>query len=572
MIYLLILPTFGSGIDFQESFFFYFLPCLFLLDLLFRKTKPAQYLTPIGLVTQIILIILFAVSTVFSINVGRSFYAFFNFLTVILIFNLFSLYQSDRRLPYLLRFSVIAAGLYSFIFFLNKIGFIPLSVKPLGDNFILQVWGHSNLSNFLVFPLIYLFHRINSQNYRRNLPLFLFLIIALLLTLSRTSILAFLIGIFVLRPTGSIQPLIKKILILACSLSLVVLFLQKNTFGFRPTYWAQGLIGFSRSPLLGSGPSTFNVINRQLLRTGQTGSSSAHNSFLDFLSDNGLIFTLILYSAIFSALIYQARHRNLIFSLGLAGFVSSMFDPSWSFPGILVINLIIIFSGFSKMFTVHSRPGTKPFLFLLASIIFVFFVVKTISDFLYLNQKYELSLKFDPFNLNSRLADINQNPALTLKLFPNEPLVYEKLILAVPLPQSEPYYLKLSRFEPLAEYYLHNHLFFKFEKLNPDTLPVELNQKISIALRQEGVRQWSADRSLSLKYLQLALRYNHNSGSNHIELANAYWHLGRRDQAIFQLADICQSFPDPKTECSNYLSFLKTGAAPLAPGKYETSH
>ena len=521
------------------------------------------------------LIFLDVISTIFSLNIGISYYALFNFLTTILIFNLFSTYYPDK-LNRLLRLSVVVSCLYSFIFLANKLGILPLTVKPFGDNFILQVWGHSNLANYLIFPFIYLIYSIKRQNHRLvALPLLLFLTV-LSLSFSRTSILAIIVGLIFFKPTNFPQQLIKKIFFIFSVFILGFLFYYsastnshyKDLLGSRPGYWLQGIDGFSRSPLFGNGAETFNVINRQSLKPGQIGGNTAHNSILDYLYNNGLILT---------ALNYQRKNNSLTFSLGIASFTCSMFDPSWAFPGILVISLIIIFYDFPIFFSLNPNLKTKVFLAFLSITIFIFFCLKTTSDFLYFYHHYDLSLKFDPFNLNSRLATIDQNTPSTLKLFQNESLVYQKLIDTTPLPASEPYYLKLFELDPqnstdsamkLANYYLSSNSpkFIPFVSKLLENNPHVTHIQLSYLLNRLALKYWQDKQfNKAIYYYHQAVGISPDWGPMYVELANAYWYLGQINNAE-QILLTCQNFPAPRLECSQY--FQSDSYSTHPPGSY----
>ena len=172
LIYVLILPVFGKAIDYQESIIFYGLPFFFFLNL-FSQTKNKYYLpTKHNVIIQIALIILFIISTFLSINPGTSYYTLFTFITVLLIFNLSAVYITD--LETFFRLIIVFSCIYASILIGARLHLFNIPVKPVGDNFILQIWGHSYLADLLIFPLIIIISKINSKNRFITLTIVLF--------------------------------------------------------------------------------------------------------------------------------------------------------------------------------------------------------------------------------------------------------------------------------------------------------------------------------------------------------------------------------------------------------------
>ena len=408
----------------------------------------------------------------------------------------------------------------------------------------------------------------------------------MILTNSRSAIVAAIVGIIFLFPKNFPQKIIKYTFIIGLALGLFFIFrqsldtLSQKTFsGSRFEYWQQALIGFRRSPFFGNGPATFGIINQQLSVTTGTSSNYAHNSVLEFLYGNGLVFTIIFFICILSGLITQFKNDRLLFSLGLASLINSLLDPSWSSPGILTISLIFIFYGNHHLFNLEKN--SKIFLTTLSLLVLIFFISKTSSDLLFLNGSYDLSLKLDPFNLNSLVKKLDINDLTSvLKIYPNEALIYQNLIDRYPLPQSEPYYYHLFKLDPYTN--LQNYLKLGYFYLETN------NSKLDI-LTKNILKHYSTHANLSLSiylnrvalrlnspyYYQQSIALSPKWAPFYIDYANYLWHKNQKNEATNILYD-CQQIRDPAVECSYYLrtnQFAKypAGTYPIpSPGLYDS--
>ncbi|MBP9817557.1 O-antigen ligase family protein [Candidatus Shapirobacteria bacterium] len=499
-----------------------------------------------------------------------SYYFMWSFIVVILIVNLANVYLDDFSQLYQQIIYISLA--YSTVFLIQKFGLIHLSVKSYGDNFISQIWGHSYLGNFLIFPIIILLSRL-KQAKPKNYLLLAFFILALLLTNSRSAFVGLIIGTFF------IQFPFKKTFYLVSLSCLAWLLYQsnipgqnyKNLSGSRPQYFHQAMIGFRQAPLFGNGPNTFDIINRQHLQYGETGANTSHNSVLDFLTNNGLIFTSIIVFLVISGLVFQFNHHRLLFCLGLASFSSSLIDSFWSNFGLLSLSLIFILYQHPLLYSPILKPKTKStmFLFCLSVILFLFFLSKTISDFLFFSGNYSTSLKFDPFNLNSRLISINSNLPTTLKLFKNESTVYQKLIGQNPTSSTTPYFLKLISLDPqnnlpiflkLNQYATATkniEVFHRLDNLNlpldPTRIPEYYSVQLSINYYNFAVFLWEQKQfTESIDFLIKATKFSPDYSNFQVTLANAYWHNNQKDLA-FATLEKCSLSPSSHSHCSTYL-------------------
>lgn len=569
LIFLLIIPVFNKAIDYNESIIFYGIP-LFILSLaLKRRTK-----IPLNLKNfrqELLLIVLFAFSTALSQDPGISYYQLFSFINILFIANLASILIPPDKFQTGL---IISSLLYSVIFLLNQIKILPLPSQ--NDSFFSIVYGHSFLSDFIVLSLPLLVSKVSRKNLLYTLPPLLLISSALFLTQSRSSILALVITLSLFSPASKIKKVITVCSVLALSylfLSTLIFNLPKKSFlGSRLDYWQSGFRGFITSPLFGNGPGTFREINQLYRPSPNLNSNFAHNSILNFLSDNGLIFTLAFYYFVFYNLIRLRNSNHNFFLLALISLVNSLTDPSWSNPSVLAITIYLLISPSPNQPKGYFTPLLSPF----AIVLLFFFISKTGSDFLFLANHPRLSLFIDPFNLNSRLKLITALPPaspqwqpninFTLRYFSHQKEVYQTLTQTLPLPQSQPYYQKLVDLDPQNSPPLLQQLFSRYQLSDlgdfldrhftqPDATSPNFNLNISKLYYQIGFLHYQRKNlSKTITYLQKAVNFSPQWGFFHLQLANAY-HLNRQpDLAVKQLKVTCQQYSPPSQECQNYLA------------------
>jgi hypothetical protein len=592
-LFILVIPLFGKAINYSESIIFYGGTIAFFLFSLIHPL-PKQ-ISKKFLVLEIILTFLFLLSTIFSKNIGFSYYSLFNFIFSLILLNLSLLYiDFHKLLKYFLYFSLF----YSTIFLLNKINILSINPDPVLDNVILQIWGHSYLADFLVFPILFLLYQLlnskfTSKNHRYfyNFSL-IYLLLTIFLTNSRAAIIAISVGtIYIVLPHLTKQLKIPFILLIIALASIINFqsFSQnsyiKSYDGRRLEYWQETTKAFLNRPLLGQGPGNFFYINKKYQSTPYTNTNYAHNSFLEYLALNGIFFTLIFFLLIFTSLLYQHRRQPHVFGLALGGLINSFLDPSWNSIGIFCLSLFFIFNGNPLIISSTKKIYSKTRLLSIITLVLIslFFVSKTASDYFFISNQNDLSLRFDPFNLNPRLATLDKNLPSTINLFPNSTSLYLSLIgNKFPNPDNEKYFLKLISLNPkenveayskLAQYYLDLK---DFQKLNQLLLVINNNfisnnhpniKSLSIAKIAYNLAliEWNLKGySLAIKHFQQAVDLSYGWSHFHIELANAYWHTNQKDKALNQLTVECQKFPSSIKHCQEYLNqnsnlFLEPG-------------
>lgn len=599
LIFILILPIFGKSLDFTESVFFYGFSLIFFFYFLHKKKK--LFFEKEFILILIILTILLLFSTITSKIIGLSYYQFFVYLDIILLFTFAVAIIKPEKIKIGL---VIASSIYCLVFLLNKIGILSLEIKPLSDNFILQIWGHSYLADFIVFSIPILVCYLAEEKEKKKIyPLFLILfiiLISLFLTNSRSALLSLMIGLIFLKTTTPSQKIIKKIIFTGIILSLLVLSVlviknkirNKTFLGNRIKYFESALVGFSKYPIFGNGIGTYSFIEKKYQTEPFTNTFVSHNSFATFLSENGLIFTLIFFISIVLSLKKTYKTDNLFFVCSLIAICHSFLDPTWESSGIFVLSLYFIFFYSLQYNKTEKSKSSKLFVFT-PLIILLFFTSKTISDLLFLQGKFRQSIFFDPFNLNSRIAIIkNENPnsqiwqktlKFSLKYFKNNDILYKTLVEKIPFPDNEIYYYKLFEINPkennknylnLIDLYKKNYQKEKLEKLLYLIIQNSVNKQftrpeqiiIEKILYRSGIENFNFNPEKTIDFLNQCLKYEPALSYFHIELANAYWHTGQRQKAFEQINN-CLKINVAQQHCQWYLDNFQNQF--LYPGQKE---
>jgi len=584
-LFAVITPIFGKSIDYQESIVLYGGIVLFYL-FSFRKTlSPKKSLTGKFLLFEIILTSLFLLSTIFSKNIGFSYYALIKFIFSIVFLNLCLLYLNSTKLS---KFIFYFSLFYSLIFILNKFNFLHLTTRPFFDNFILQVWGHSYLADFLILaipPLLYQLLNNSLKGKRRffTYSSLFFLLIIIILTNSRSAVVALIIGSIFLY-----LPRFKKIylpLIVLPLIFLTIFFINQFLFktqnpnlkswdGSRLEYWQQSVRGFLNNPILGQGPGNFFYVNKLYQSYPFSNTNYTHNSILEYLCLNGFPFTLIFFLTIFISLKHQFLHSPINFAIGITALTNSLLDPSWNSLGIFCLSLFYIFSQNPVIISITTKTQTRSLSFLrIFTLIFIslFFITKTASDFLFLAHKNLPSLYLDPFNLDNRQLLFPRFASSTFFFYQHNIFLYQYLAKTIPLPQSENSYYQIFSLDPLenldTHYQLANYYFLqnnssKFNRLisltnhylDVNRLPISQTMSIAKIAYKQAIFEWKhQNRNSAITNLQIALRFSKGWSYFHIELANAYWHNSQEDLAKKQLTTECQKSTSSIKHCQEYL-------------------
>lgn len=337
----------------------------------------------------------------------------------------------------------------------------------------------------------------------------------------------------------------------------------KSPSGSRPEYWGQAISAFRSSPIVGAGPGTFGNSNRLYRNDISSSTNYAHNSVLEFLSGNGLLFTLILFGAIGYGLWYQYHHHHLFFIIGITSFINSLLDASWSSPGIFILSMIMIF------WDVH-KTNSRKFVIIMATPLLLFLISKTFSDIYYIQKNYRLSLLLDPFNPNSLTATLPSSTDSALQLYRNDPFFYTQLTSLSPLPDNESYYDRLFELDPhgsinqyirLINYYKDKDwdktrqiLSLANSNLNFTYLTQQQKMVVAKSSYAYALYLWNNHQQPeSLLYFHDATRYSQDWSHFYIEEANALWNIGKKNEAYTLLSIDCPQHLLSALHCQQYL-------------------
>jgi hypothetical protein len=577
---IFFIPLIGRFVDFPETSFFYGISIFLFVLTLVKKTKIRLH--PKILIVELILTILFFISVLYSKNTGTSINYLFIFITSIFILNLLFVNFSKTEIE---NFFIFFSAIYSVVFLLDKTPLLSLQEDiRRGDNFILQVWGHSNLSDFIVLCIPIIIFRLKSKKYIQYL-IFGLLLISLFLTQSRSSLIVLAIGLIFLRKNKlkSIPSLKTKLavifitVIMIFSITSTASLNSKSVINDRLELWRQSLIGFTKSPLFGNGSGTFSLINRRY-EEGNKLTFFPHSSLLGSLYEHGIFFTSLSLIIIIIALCTSFKRNNLYFVISIIAILNSLLDATWSSPGILIISLYFIFYESVKQINLKNTKSCSFYHFSIFLIIAFVFLQDIVSQTLFHFKEYEKSILINPFNLTIRkviLTDPNvkselwqKNLNLVLKYFPNEPTVYISLINSQKLPESKNFYIKLIDLLPkdndkylfeLSQYFIKNN--YQDELINVlDSHLIGKNKKISdhskaftAIFYQLALYLFDKDPVKSINYLKEATIYSPYSTFLRVDLANAYWHAGLKDEAIKQI-QFCNMYLYFSDHCSTYLN------------------
>lgn len=582
-LFLFLLPFFGATLNYWESIIFYGGIIFFLYISELNKGYKEKTLF-LKKYLKIILIIAI-ISFLFSKNIAFSYFSLINLIFSFTLVDLILRHVKDKMIYRYLLYSTL---LYSIIFILNKIGVIPLKPIAHRDNFILQVWGHSYLSRLLVFPITALFYqKINRKKvypYKKivNCIIFIFLSICLFLTNSRSAFITIFISfIYIIITSKKTNKFKIFTTITAILLTLIAFFfLSENTSktidGYRFEYWSEALQATINRPLFGQGPGNFFYISKQFQNKAFVNTNYAHNSFLEFLSTYGLIFTSLFYILIISALIYQKRHSPLNFILGTTGLISSFFESSWNSVGIFCISLFFIFYNYPKLY-INKKSDSKP-KSILKYFLLLFFISYTLSELAYVNKNYLLSVSLNPFNYKPRQELANQGTYLKSNdiFIKNYFYPYELFIKNQnPRPHNLPYFYKIIDLNPkesiveytrLSYYYYQNKDFDNLKNItdkaskyiNPFQFTTSQTIDIAKISYRIGIDFWhDSNFNFAIDYLKKAAYFSGGYSHFQIELANAYWHAGYKDLALKQIKVECYKYPASIKHCQEYFDEYK---------------
>lgn len=560
-IYILLLPVLGR-VSFDEYWrqVFLFVPSL-LFTIFFIIKRPSKiFIKPTFIIIQLVLTLLFLISCFYSTNPGYSFPYFFIWLNCWLLINLFLLSQTPVSI---FTNSIIKlAVLYSVVFLLMKVQPLNITFFINGDSFISPYLPNVQLSNFLVFaiPLTYFFTTIKHRKL-----ILLLLSVALFVCNSRTAIVSTIISLEIFNYFKP-QPFFPRLRIILISF-LVFYFsffifgakytTNKSPTGSRQYYWYHAIKGFQENPLWGIGPNNFLYASTKYQTSNLTDvAMSAHNFFLNYLAENGLLFSLVFLCLVIQCLKFQFNRNPLFFALGFISLFNATFSSSWSSPGIFVISLIFMF--YNSNLTTGKKNSLSIPLLLITLIPLSINLIRLINFHrLVVKDDYYSAVTVYPYDLNNQLQIIKkyQDTSKFISFFDNDFRIYQAVTDTISLPQSEKYYYQIldlnsgsfKSFTNLIKYYLRTNnsrveeIFSNFLKF-PDRTS---HHQFSYFLNRY------ANLKKSAYFYQKSIEISPNWAPLYIDYANFLWFNQQKDQAI-QVLSNCQKLADPKMECQQY--------------------
>jgi len=620
--------------------YFLILQTPFLLYSLFNKPKinkfvPNEIKVPLGTVWLLFFTFLI-INVIFSVDKEASFEILLIYLSSWLVFILG--YNLDLK-PKLKEFGL---KLFLLISFLLTLPYLWFRFQPLvragfsALTMIYPITGHVHLSSVILLALV-------ASVFLRKYILAIWFFICLVLTNSVSSFLALVIISLYLsliyRKTLIIGS--KKVLRILALSSLIVLisFLfisyfqpsfisrldptweRKTLFGSRHHYWAQGIKGFLEKPFLGSGVETFGFISKKFQPDPFLYSLYAHNFYLQWLVETGVVGTIILVFVAWKTIKHldlKSEENQLISLIVLTSSVESFSDYGWQFPSILF--LLAFWTGGILKRDIKTTSLSKQTLIFLSLVLIIISACQIFSRYFYHQRKYHLSLILNPLQQGGYIENFDRYPFwLTNYLFKGNPKFWEKLSrkyeaeenlkkaawakeqeVRLLSPGGYPTtYLKLASFysrlnenSQLIKTIIKiiRPIFKNNEEINLrlDNLSQHPPPEVISFTRKLVNKENNYPNSFKTKFIyQLGLFYFHKDQPEitkilwhkltiindewsdfHIELANLYYYLNNKEKAIYQLDNICKSKHYPKEHCSIYLEKYRDRGFQL-PGSQE---
>lgn len=506
-IYVCLLPLIGRHLSgYLETIFFLVPPLFFIVFLLTRRLKDLSFPTFKLAFVQLLLVVLFFLSCLLSKNPGISFPQLLIWVNSWLIINLLIISNTSERIFF--HTLKITAFIYSLIFLTVEIFsfFYPLPIPP--DSLFEVSVPPCQLADYIIFavPLFIFYIKNKSIFFKIAIAVFSLVIIT---SGSRAAVISLLIGfeIFSHFHHMDIFQKVRPFLYGASMLFLAFFFIfpgvlpGKAGFGNRQLYAEQAVRGFAENPLFGIGPANFLYTSLKYGPSAAGATNSAHNSFLGFLSENGIFFTITFFTLIITCLTKKKPKSSVAFLLVIIAIVNSLISATgWTSPSIFIISLFLILQG------TYVKPGKNSHFFIFAllftSMITVFIGGKNLLSLYYQTTgDYYRSLNYDHTNLESRLQIIRKFHDLLSSdpLFANHYFLFQTLAENTPLPQGESFYRQTFLLNPHGNYdTLRNNLQRYYNNINN---PANIKQHQTISRQRQ---EYKKSKEVSDLYTKIA--------------------------------------------------------------------
>ena len=432
---LFILPFLDGGRSIWGKAIIFITPFLLFLAI-FPKSKKKTISLPVDIIISLILFLsaLF-ISLSNSLSLSLSLPAFFETLSIILLFNFFLL-EEKPNLSFALKTITSAAF---FLSLLSLYYLLPFTTPPKEHlNLIYAHFGHNHLAEYLGLILPWILVNFLRRGGGWNL-LFFFFTSVLVLTFSRTSLLFFPpVILWALKTTSfkekkkralcwTLIPLLWGSLCLLLYLSLTPLgaklrspnpslswtrwIIKPATFSNRTEYFSQATRAFLKRPFFGWGWGSFKLVSFRFQTLPERSSWLAHNFYLQTLAEGGifallsfLAFLLFSLKRIYPKISKKSPHLMGVFLGIILSSLQSTLDFGWHFPAIFLTFFFLVAYGLKanpKKWATLSKNSQSLYLrglWVLSGFTFLFGVSLILGELSYRKNNLSLSTILYPWN------------------------------------------------------------------------------------------------------------------------------------------------------------------------------
>lgn len=380
---LFFLPVIES-FNRQFGFSLLLLGSLFISSPLFIKKKiEFDWLEIIWLT----ILIVFTISLLFSWSISRSYTELMRYIAYFLIFVSFRRFENREWLVknFFISMVIINSFILSFLFLFYLIPFIKLPIPVNGMTLFYPTYRHNRISDILILAIpLTLFLLLHYQNKKRRylfIVLSFFFLIILILSMGLGAMLSFTFAfiIYILIKSSSrlkfraLSPFSKSLEKISLILGVVTIILVLSGFlysnfltnegnkniilkGFfkplknelRLEFLRQAIIGYQKSPFVGTGLDTFRYVSKMNQANKSNSSWYVHNQYLQIFQETG-IFGGLLFSLLVFVLLFQSYKKikipdfnrkndyfDAIFIVLVASGILAFIDYNWQYLSIFL--------------------------------------------------------------------------------------------------------------------------------------------------------------------------------------------------------------------------------------------
>ncbi len=369
----------------QFGFTLLLLGSLFIsFPLFFKKKIVFDWLEIIWLMV----LIAFTISLLFSWSITRSYTELMRYIAYFLIFVSFRRFGDREWLirRFFIPMVILNSLILSLLFIIYIIPSFKLPIPVNGMTLFYPTYRHNRISDILIIAIPFTLFLIFQNPKRKKRYLFiiltLFLLIILILSMGLGAILSFTFAIFIymllksstrLRFTSRL-PISKSLEKISLILGIVTIifvlfsFLYSNFISdsgnkniilkgffkplkneYRLEFLKQAIIGFQRSPIVGTGLDTFRYVSKMNQTDKSSSSWYVHNQYLQIFQDSGILGGL-LFSLLVLVLLFQSYKKtkisdvnnkndyfDAIFIVLVASSILAFVDYNWQYLSIFLL-------------------------------------------------------------------------------------------------------------------------------------------------------------------------------------------------------------------------------------------